>query len=218
MCGRYTLRRIDMIRRALSAITMPMFVEFGERVRFPPRFNIAPTQSVPIVRVSEGNADLSMVRRGLIPYWMKGKPKLAPINASRGSRLAGDQAGRPEVCSTRPRLYNRAYAWQVGRVNEPGQCYEETQFRLCGGLMETTPRPEKQSRIYGILGTLAWMLLGFIAGIYVGIHPQWFPNMPWAWHPNVDQPPATTLHVPASEPTEDNSMETPQTQPSPQRR
>ncbi len=81
--------------------------------------------------------------------------------------------------------------------------------------METTPRPEKQSRIYGILATLAWMLLAFIAGMNVGIHPNWVPNMPWAWHPNIDQPPASTLPVPATEPTEDNSTATPQTQASP---
>ncbi|MGA2439489.1 MAG: hypothetical protein ABSH08_00895 [Tepidisphaeraceae bacterium] len=80
--------------------------------------------------------------------------------------------------------------------------------------METTPLLKRPSRIYGILGTLAWMLLAFIAGIYVGIHPEWIPNMPWAWHPNIDQPPATTPHVLATQPTEGNSTETPQTQPS----
>ncbi|MGD0139819.1 MAG: hypothetical protein ABSD28_13150 [Tepidisphaeraceae bacterium] len=81
--------------------------------------------------------------------------------------------------------------------------------------MENTPQPAKASRIYGILGTLAWMVAAFMAGVWVGIHPEWIPNMPWAWHPNIDQPPATTLHVPATEPTENNSTENPQTQPSP---
>jgi len=80
--------------------------------------------------------------------------------------------------------------------------------------METASLPKRPSRIYGILGTLAWTLVGFLVGIYVGTHPEWIPNMPWAWHPNIDQPPAATLHVPASQPTEDHSTETPQTQPS----
>ena len=81
--------------------------------------------------------------------------------------------------------------------------------------METTPPPEKQSRIYGILGTLAWMLLAFIAGIYVGVHPEWIPNMPWAWHPDADLPPAASLNLPASQPAEQSSTQTSQTQPSP---
>jgi hypothetical protein len=81
--------------------------------------------------------------------------------------------------------------------------------------METIPQPKKQSRLYGILGTLAWMLVAFIAGIFVGIHPEWVPNMPWAYTPSVDQSPARMLHIPASEPTGDNSTQIPQTQPSP---
>jgi hypothetical protein len=85
--------------------------------------------------------------------------------------------------------------------------------------METTPEPKGRNRIYGIIGTLAWMLVAFIAGIFVGIHPEWVPNMPWAYHPNLDQPP--TLHVPttepssSTEPSEDNSMGISQSQPSP---
>jgi hypothetical protein len=82
--------------------------------------------------------------------------------------------------------------------------------------METTLPPEKKSRIYTILGTLAWMLLSFVGGIYVGVHPEWVPNMPWAWHPKDDQPAETTLPIPASQPTQDTSTETPPTQPSPQ--
>ena len=81
--------------------------------------------------------------------------------------------------------------------------------------METTAQPEKRNRIYGILGTLAWMVVAFIGGIFVGIHQEWIPNMPWAWHADFDQSPATMPYVPATQPTEDSSTETPQTQPSP---
>jgi putative SOS response-associated peptidase YedK len=56
----------------------PTFPEFDER----PRFNIAPTQTVPIVRIdSKGNRVISLAQRGLIPSWTKGTPKLRPINA-----------------------------------------------------------------------------------------------------------------------------------------
>lgn len=70
-----------MIRRGISTVTEPMFEEFTHHVKFRPRFNIAPSQSVPIVRVNGDKAELSIVRWGLIPYWSKDKPKLAPINA-----------------------------------------------------------------------------------------------------------------------------------------
>jgi hypothetical protein len=81
--------------------------------------------------------------------------------------------------------------------------------------MEIAPQPRKQSRVYGIIGTLALMVLAFIAGIYVGMHPDWIPNMPWAWQPGMDQQHVTAPEVPTTERSEDRSMESPQTQPSP---
>src|SRR5437868_481418 len=40
MCGRYTLRRLDLARAAMHALPEPGFEEFTER----PRFNVAPSQ------------------------------------------------------------------------------------------------------------------------------------------------------------------------------
>ncbi len=50
---------------------------------FPPRYNIAPTDPIPIVRVDprDGTRELTMARWGLIPGWMKEKPKIPHINA-----------------------------------------------------------------------------------------------------------------------------------------
>jgi len=75
MCGRYTLRRYDLIRAAFDAT--PTFEEFDER----PRFNIAPSQPVPIVRIKGGRRIITMAQWGFVPSWTKGKPKLRPINA-----------------------------------------------------------------------------------------------------------------------------------------
>jgi putative SOS response-associated peptidase YedK len=50
---------------------------------FPPRYNIAPTDQVPIDRIDprDGARELVMARWGLIPFWMKKKPKVPHINA-----------------------------------------------------------------------------------------------------------------------------------------
>ncbi|HZL37421.1 MAG TPA: SOS response-associated peptidase [Tepidisphaeraceae bacterium] len=84
MCGRYTLRRLDLIRGTFEAILGPGFEEFTER----PRFNIAPSQNVPVVRMnSAGQTVAGVARWGLIPSWTKGKPRAQPIN-SRSETLA----------------------------------------------------------------------------------------------------------------------------------
>ena len=50
---------------------------------FPPRYNIAPTDQIPIVRIDprDGEREVVMARWGLIPFWMKEKPKVPHINA-----------------------------------------------------------------------------------------------------------------------------------------
>ena len=47
------------------------------------RYNIAPTDQIPIVRIDprDGEREVVMARWGLIPFWMKQKPKVPHINA-----------------------------------------------------------------------------------------------------------------------------------------
>ena len=69
MCGRY------MITSPVEAIREAFGVE--DRPNLGPRYNVAPTQSVPIVRArapgEEGAAgrELVLVRWGLVPFWAK---------------------------------------------------------------------------------------------------------------------------------------------------
>jgi putative SOS response-associated peptidase YedK len=78
MCGRYSLRRVSLVFTDLNAVPVARFEEFSEH----PKFNIAPSHHVPIVRLdAKGERTVSLVRWGLIPHWTKGKPKTAPINA-----------------------------------------------------------------------------------------------------------------------------------------
>ena len=64
MCSRYSLTSPAEAVRA--------YFKVGGSDSFPPRYNIAPTQPVPIVRTSfAGARELVLVRWGLIPGWVK---------------------------------------------------------------------------------------------------------------------------------------------------
>lgn len=66
MCGRYTLTRVD------PNVLGPLFEVF-EIPPLLPRYNIAPTQLAPVIRVLAPNAPrtLSMASWGLVPSWAK---------------------------------------------------------------------------------------------------------------------------------------------------
>ena len=64
MCSRYSLTSPHEAVRA--------YFRYANDEPFPPRYNIAPTQPVAIVRIStKGERELALVRWGLIPSWVK---------------------------------------------------------------------------------------------------------------------------------------------------
>lgn len=64
MCARYTLR--------IGAETIKDLFELDEVPEMPPRYNIAPTQDVPVVDESrEGERRFHLMRWGLVPHWAK---------------------------------------------------------------------------------------------------------------------------------------------------
>src|SRR5438445_12441259 len=66
MCGRYRLSRRKQILEE-------HFDNISSEEDWSPRYNIAPTQSVPVIRQNpkEPIRELSLVRWGLIPSWAK---------------------------------------------------------------------------------------------------------------------------------------------------
>ncbi len=54
---------------------------YAEHPNFPPRYNIAPTQPVPIVRLNGASREFALVRWGLVPSWAKEMPQSLLINA-----------------------------------------------------------------------------------------------------------------------------------------
>jgi putative SOS response-associated peptidase YedK len=66
MCGRYSITTpVEALAR--------LFRFGGPLPNLPPRYNVAPTQQVPIVRTAPANGEreLLQVRWGLIPFWAK---------------------------------------------------------------------------------------------------------------------------------------------------
>ena len=64
MCGRYLL---------ISPVeAMSKFFDLGGLLNLPPRYNIAPTQDAPVVRLDQqGGRELILMRWGLVPLWAK---------------------------------------------------------------------------------------------------------------------------------------------------
>ena len=79
MCGRYCITTAPEAIRALF--------RYPERPNFPPRYNVAPTQPVPVVRVVEGDRHFALVRWGLIPAWVKDPKDFTLLINARGETL-----------------------------------------------------------------------------------------------------------------------------------
>jgi putative SOS response-associated peptidase YedK len=76
MCGRYAITTVPEALRALFG--------YLDRPNFPPRYNVAPTQPVPIVRMFEGKREFALVRWGLIPSWVKDPRAFSLLINARG--------------------------------------------------------------------------------------------------------------------------------------
>lgn len=63
MCGRYAITLPPEAMRALFS--------YGEQPNFPPRYNVAPTQPVPVIRAHDGERQFILMRWGFIPGWVK---------------------------------------------------------------------------------------------------------------------------------------------------
>jgi putative SOS response-associated peptidase YedK len=79
MCGRYLITSAPEAFRRLFG--------YPEQPNFPPRYNVAPTQPVPIVRVVEGVREFALVRWGLIPPWVKDPRQFTLLINARGESV-----------------------------------------------------------------------------------------------------------------------------------
>jgi len=63
MCGRFVITSAPAALRQLFG--------YIEQPNFPPRYNVAPTQPIPVVLVENGARHFRLMRWGLLPGWVK---------------------------------------------------------------------------------------------------------------------------------------------------
>jgi len=113
MCGRYAIISAPEAIRALFG--------YEDQPNFPPRYNVAPTQPVPIVRLTEGKRRFTLVRWGFLPAWVKDPRTFALLINARGESVNEKPAFR--LAMRRRRCLFPAdgfYDWrQEGRGRRP---------------------------------------------------------------------------------------------------
>jgi len=106
MCGRYVIFSTPEAIRALF--------RYGEQPNFPPRYNIAPTQPVPIVRLVDGKRSFALMRWGLLPSWVEEPKTFTLLINARGETVLDKPAFRNAMRRRRCLIpADGFYEWQA---------------------------------------------------------------------------------------------------------
>ena len=192
MCGRYTITSAPEAIRALF--------RYEERPDFPPRYNIAPSQPIPVVRLIDGRRRLSLMRWGLVPSWVKDPAEFSLLANARGETVCDKPAFRNAMKYRRCLIpADGFYEWQAGGSGpkQPFYMHARSGPMAFAGLWETWTGPNgEEVDTAAIVTTRA---NGVLAGIHdrmpVIVPPEAFP--PWLDCLNVDPTAAAALIAPA---------------------
>ena len=127
MCGRYRLSR----RKQLIA----EYFDTVDEIDWEPRYNIAPTQNVGIIRQDRAQPvrKFSLVRWGLIPYWAK-DPSIGQKMINARSETVLDKPAFREAFQNRRCLVpaDGFYEWKrTGRSKQPIHIGMQGRLAIC---------------------------------------------------------------------------------------
>jgi putative SOS response-associated peptidase YedK len=112
MCARYVITSPADAIRALFG--------YAEQPNFPPRYNVAPTQPIPIVRLDEGKRAFALVRWGFLPSWVKDPRTFSLLVNARGESMIDKPAFRNAVRRRRCLVpADGFYEWSDTRPRRP---------------------------------------------------------------------------------------------------
>lgn len=126
MCGRYRLsRKKQLVEKYFDCVS--------DEQDWAPRYNIAPTQAIPVIRQNskEPRRELSLVRWGLIPSWAKDSSGAARMINARSETAATKPAFRDALRFCRCLIpADGFYEWQrTGTAKQP-YCIEVNKGEL----------------------------------------------------------------------------------------
>ena len=113
MCGRYLITTAPEALRKLF--------RYAEQPNFPARYNVAPTQPVPIVRMWEGARQFALVRWGFLPAWVKDPKNFSLLFNARGDTALEKPAFRNAMVRRRCLFpADGFYEWKAdGKTRRP---------------------------------------------------------------------------------------------------
>jgi putative SOS response-associated peptidase YedK len=192
MCGRYTVTSSPETIRALF--------RYREKPSFQPRYNVAPTQPIAIVRLVEGVRHLALVRWGLLPSWVKDPKTFTPVINARGESVTDKPAFRAAMRRRRCLIpADGFYEWKAaGGRKRPYFVRRKSGAPMAfAGLWECWTGPNgEELESAAIVTTDANRLLAPIhSRMPVILAPEAFD--PWLDCTNVDAKTAAALIVPA---------------------
>jgi putative SOS response-associated peptidase YedK len=194
MCGRYSITTAPEAMRQLFG--------YLEQPNFPARYNIAPTQPVPIVRLDQGKRQFALVRWGLIPSWVKDPKKFALLHVARGESVNDKPAFRNAMKRRRCLVpADGFYEWsEFGEPKRPFFIRQKVPGPIAfAGLWETWMGPNgEEVETVAIITTPANRMLGVIAERMPAILPPDAFEL-WLDCASVDAETAAAFVVPAPE-------------------
>jgi putative SOS response-associated peptidase YedK len=193
MCGRYQITSAPEAMRRLF--------RYPEQPNFPARWNVAPTQPVPIVRLNEGERQFALVRWGLIPAWVKDPRAFTLLINARGESVLDKPAFKNAMKRRRCLVpADGFYEWKDAGGRKRAFCARATQPPIAfAGLWESWMGPNgEELETAAIITTRANRMLGAIHDRMPVVIPQDAFDF-WLDCRTIDAETASALLVPAPE-------------------
>ena len=148
MCGRYTITSSPEAFRKLF--------RYAEQPNFPARYNVAPTQPIPIVYLRDGERHFALMRWGLLPSWVKDPKDFPLLVNARGESVVDKPAFRNAMKYRRCLIpADGFYEWKpVGGRKQPFYVRAKSGEPLAfAGLYETWTGPNGEELDTAIIVT-----------------------------------------------------------------
>jgi putative SOS response-associated peptidase YedK len=194
MCGRYVIKTPpDLMARTFN---------YSGRPNFPARYNVAPTQPIPVVRIDNGRRSFALVRWGFIPSWVHDPRKFSLLINARAEAVLDKPAFRNAIRRRRCLIpADGFYEWQAdGGRKRPFYAAAKAMVAFAG-LWESWMGPNgEEVETACIITTAANRTLRPLHDRMPAVIPHEAHDM-WLDCANVDAETAAALLVPAPEDT-----------------